>query len=64
MLPGKRVRVRLLIPYDKGSVSGLVRRECAVLSESYEENGLSLTVVADTVFLDRIKEYIIQGENT
>lgn len=59
-LPPDRRRVTLLLPFDKGALAGQCRRESAVESEEYVENGLRMTVTLGIKLLDTVKEYIIE----
>lgn len=58
-LPEKRRRVRLLIPFSKGEITGAVRENGAVYSQEYTENGILLDAAVDIRYLDSIKEYIL-----
>ena len=59
-LPPTRKRVKLLIPFSKGSIAAEIRKDGIVNSEEYREDGLLMDVVEDIFFLNRIKEYIIE----
>ena len=59
-LPPDRRRVTLLLPFDKGALAGQCRREGAVESEEYVENGLRMTVTLGTKLLDAVKAYIVE----
>lgn len=58
-LPQTRKRVKLLIPFDKGSVAAKIRQDGVVHSEEYTENGLVMEATAEISYLDTIKDYII-----
>lgn len=58
-LPGKSARAKLLVPYDKGSVAGAVRKNAAVHSEEYTDGGVVMDITADTSLLDEWKDYLI-----
>lgn len=59
-LPPDRRKVTLLFPFDKGALAGQCRREGAVESEEYVENGLKMTVTLGVKLLDSVKEYILE----
>ncbi|MBQ6829926.1 MAG: GTPase HflX [Clostridia bacterium] len=59
-LPPDRRRVTLLLPFDKGALAGQCRREGAVESEEYVENGLRMTVTLGVKLLETVKEYVIE----
>lgn len=58
-LPQTRRRVKMLLPFDKGSVAAKLRQDGVVHSEEYTANGLEIDVTADISFLETIKDYII-----
>lgn len=58
-LPGRTVRVRLLIPFAQGAAAGALRRCAAVHSETYTQDGVLLDVTADAQSLDPFKAYMI-----
>ncbi len=59
-LPPDRRRVHLLLPFDKGALAGLCRREGAVESEEYCENGLKMTVTLGMRILAQVEPYITE----
>ncbi len=59
-LPPDRRRVHLLLPFDKGALAGVCRREGAVESEEYVEQGLRMTVTLGTRILEQVKAYIVE----
>ena len=59
-LPPDRRKVTLLFPFDKGALAGQCRREGAVESEEYVENGLRMTVTLGRKLLDTVSTYIIE----
>ena len=59
LLPNRRRKVKALIPFAEGSITGRIRKEGVVLNENYTENGIELTAVLDVDFIDEIEKYII-----
>ncbi len=59
LLPNKRRKVNLLIPFSQGGIAGRIRKDGVVLSENYTENGSEMSAILDFDFIDEIKEYII-----
>ena len=59
-LPPDRRRVHLLLPFDKGALAGLCRREGAVESEEYCETGLRMTVTLSLRILEQVRQYIVE----
>lgn len=62
MLENTRRKVKLLIPYFDGAMASKIRKEGAVISEDYRENGLFMEAVLDGIFLNNIKDYILPDE--
>lgn len=58
-LPQTRRRVRMLIPFDKGSIAGALRENGVVHSQDYTENGILIDATAEISFLEAVKEYIL-----
>ena len=58
-LPPDRRKVVLLLPFDKGALAGLCRREGAVESEEYVEAGLKMTVTLGSKLLNQVEPYIV-----
>lgn len=58
-LPQTRRRVRMLIPFDKGSIAGTLRENGVVHSQEYTEKGILIEATAEISFLEAIKEYIL-----
>ena len=59
VLPPDRRRVTLLLPFDKGALAGRCRREGAVESEEYVENGLKMVVTLGSQLLETVKPYMV-----
>lgn len=59
LLENTRRKVNLLIPYDDGAAASKIRKEGAVISEEYREDGLYMEAVLDGRFLNNIKNYIL-----
>lgn len=58
-LPQTRRRVRMLIPFDKGSIAGALRENGVVHSQEYTEKGILIEATAEISFLEAVKEYIL-----
>lgn len=59
ILPGKKQRVRVLLPYDKGTLLSALHRDQTVLSEQYEAEGTLVEAFVDAQAYAVIREYII-----
>lgn len=58
-------RVRLLIPYNKSALTDTLRREAAVLSAEYTDEGALVDVVVKPALWARVREYVRdEDENT
>ncbi len=58
-LPPTRKRVEFLFPYDKGGLANKVREDGVILSEEYQADGIYIKAVADIIFIEKNKEYLI-----
>ena len=56
--PGRKQRVRAIIPYSKGSLVNELHEHEKVISEEYSEQGTVMELMVDAVMYERIKEYI------
>lgn len=56
--PGKKKRVRALIPYTEGGLVSDLHQNQKILSEEYTESGTLLELLIDTKSYDEIREYI------
>ncbi|MEZ3497846.1 MAG: GTPase HflX [Lachnospiraceae bacterium] len=52
------VRVTLLIPFSEGQVLARIRRDGAVLSETYLPEGTRAEVIIDTAMLEELRAYL------
>lgn len=59
VLPGKKQKVRALIPYDKGTLLSALHSDQTILSESYEANGTLVEVFVDAQAYAMIREYLV-----
>lgn len=57
-LSEKNIRCSLLLPFDKLSLTALIRQKGSVLSEEYTEEGLLLKVIADKTLYRAVEEYV------
>ncbi len=58
-LPLSRARVKILIPYSKGSVNALFREDGVIHSEEYLPEGILLDVTAGVELIDKYKSYCV-----
>ena len=58
-LSGDTVQVTVLLPYDKLSVSDMLRRRAVILREEYVPEGLRLDVRMNLGMLNSCRDYIV-----
>ncbi len=58
-LPGKKKKVKLLIPYTNSSLSSRLHSEKGFIKEEFTENGTVLELMCDDILYSLIKEYEI-----
>ena len=56
--PGKKQRVRAVIPYSEGGLVNALHETEKVLNTEYGENGVIMELMVDAHMYGRIKEYI------
>ncbi len=61
LLPGKKKKYTLLIPYSEGSLVGALHDSEEILSEEYLPEGTRLTLFASPSWQEKIKPYEIEG---
>lgn len=58
-LPKTNARVQLLVPFSMAKLANEIRQHGVVESEEYTDEGLKITAVAETSYLNTIEEYIM-----
>lgn len=58
-LPKTTARVQLLVPFSKVKIANEIRNYGVVESEEYTDEGVKITAVAETSYLNTIEEYIV-----
>lgn len=58
-LPKTMAKVQLLVPFSKSKIANEIRNYGIVESEEYTEDGIKITAVAETYYLDTIEDYIV-----
>lgn len=59
ILPGKKQKVRVLLPYQKGTLLSALHRDQTVLSEEYQAEGTLVEALVDAQTYAAIREYIL-----
>lgn len=57
--PNKRTKVKLLIPYDKGSMLSIIYKDARIISETHTADGTQLEIIADEHLKGLVSNYII-----
>lgn len=57
--PGKKQEICVLIPYSMGDIVNTLHTKQKVLSEEFTENGTKITLLADKITYNSLREYII-----
>ena len=60
LAPGKKREVVVNIPYSMGSLVNELHTNQKVLSEEYTDSGTKLTLLADSVTYEKLRDYIIE----
>lgn len=58
-LPETAKRMRLLLPYDKGGLTSVIRENGKIFSEEYTENGMIIDALVDKLNIKQMSEYEI-----
>ena len=58
-LPKTRVRIKIILPFEKGDLSAVIRKDGTVHSEEYVETGLFMDCTVSMDFADRLSEYMV-----
>ncbi len=62
-LANTRRKVKILLPYSDGANASKIRKEGAVISEEYRDDGIYMEAVLDGAFLNNIKNYLLPEED-
>lgn len=63
VLANTRRKVKILLPYSDGANASKIRKEGAVISEEYRDDGIYMEAVLDGAFLNNIKNYLLPEED-
>ena len=56
--PGKKQKITLLIPYNKGDIVSNLHETQKVLEEEFTESGTRLTLLADSITYNNLRDYL------
>ncbi len=57
--PNKRTKLKLLIPYDKGSMLSVIYKDAHIISEQHTEKGTEMEIIADERLKGLVAEFVI-----
>ncbi len=58
-LPGKKMKITIMIPYEKGNIIAGLYKDADILSEEHTEKGTVLQVLVDNVMFAKVKDYVV-----
>lgn len=59
--PGKKQKITVLIPYSMGDTVSRLHTNQKVLTEEYTENGTLITLLADNIEYNNLRNYMVTG---
>ncbi len=63
LAPGKKTKIRVLIPYSEGGLLSELHEKQKIISEDYTGNGTEVVLLADEIIFNRLHDYILkEGE--
>lgn len=62
-LPGKKKRIEVVIPYSDSGTAARLHEGEVIFSESYENDGIKLDLLADEILYAKLKDYIVGETN-
>jgi len=63
LVPGKKKKTTLLIPYSMGQIVSELHANQTILEESYEAEGTRITTLLDAVSYSKYRDYITEDSN-
>ncbi len=63
LVPGKKKKTTLLIPYSMGQILSEIHENQTVLEETYEADGTKVTALLDASFYSKYREYFAEEHN-
>lgn len=62
-LPGKKKRIEVIIPYSDSGTAARLHNGEVIFSESYENDGIKIDLLADEILYAKLKDYIVGETN-
>jgi len=63
LVPGKKKKITLLIPYSQGQIVSEIHANQSILDESYETEGTRITALLDAVTYSKYREFVTEEHN-
>ena len=63
LVPGKKKKITLLIPYSQGQIVSEIHANQTILDENYEAEGTRITALLDAVTYSKYREYVTEEHN-
>ena len=63
LVPGKKKKITLLIPYSQGHIVSELHTNQTILEENYEANGTRITALLDAVAYSKYREFVTEEHN-
>lgn len=63
LVPGKKKKITLLIPYSKGQIVSELHANQTVMEESYEADGTLITALLDAISYSKYRDFVTEEHN-
>lgn len=63
LVPGKKKKITLLIPYSKGQIVSELHANQTILEEDYEAEGTRITALLDAISYSKYREFVTEEHN-
>lgn len=63
LVPGKKKKITLLIPYSKGQIVSEIHANQTVLEENYEADGTRITALLDAISYSKYRDFVTEEHN-
>jgi len=60
LVPGKKRKITLLIPFSQGKILSELHQKCTILSEDFLENGTRISCLLDPEMYGRLREFVLE----
>lgn len=63
LVPGKKKKITLLIPYAQGQIVSEIHANQTIVEETYEADGTRITALLDAISYSKYREYVTEEHN-